>query len=74
MNTSDVDCEAGVYIRAWRAEHGLSKRAAGAILGLTGSHIGYLETGQRFASPLIADALSRLTGQPITTFLNMKAR
>lgn len=74
MNTTTDACDAGIHIRAWRAEHGLSLRAAGAILGLTGSHIGYLETGQRFASPLIADALARLTGQPITTFLNMKAR
>jgi transcriptional regulator with XRE-family HTH domain len=74
MNSPTDYCEAGTHIRAWRTEHGLSKRAAGRILGLTGSHIGYLESGQRFASPLIAEALSKLTGQPITVFLNMKAR
>ena len=66
--------DAGDYIRDWRARHDLTKVAAGAILGITPTHLYYLETGRRFASPVIADALSKLTGQPITVFLNMKAR
>lgn len=65
---------AGDYVREWRERDGLTKQAAAKKLGVTSTHIYYLETGQRFASPPMAIMLAKITGQPMTIFLNMKAR
>lgn len=65
---------AGDHVREWRERDKLTKRAAAIKLGVTPTHVYYLETGRRYASPMVATMLAKLTGQPVTLFLNMRPR
>jgi transcriptional regulator with XRE-family HTH domain len=68
----DLYRELGMVVRYFRKQDGLSQEKLGAMVGMSGSSISYIETGTYIPSPEILLRMSTALRLPVRNFINRR--